>query len=266
MIEKSELLRFSRNPNSHKGQNGKVLIVGGSVQYVGAPALAALAALKAGVDIVNIAAPEIVALTINSYSPDLITTKLKGDFLTSRHFSQIAIMAMDYDVVLIGNGLKNTDVSKLVYKIEVPVVLDAGAFYKLNLKKIDDCLLTPHAAEFERLLKNSRIDRSQLQKYIGDNVILLKGKLDKIISKSRISYNNTGNAGMTVGGTGDVLAGLTAAMLAQSGNMFRSACTAAYVNGKAGNLCYSKYGYGFTASDMINEIPTVMKTLERKSL
>ena len=102
----------------------------------------------------------------------------------------------------------------------------------------------------------------------GSNVVLAKGygnskkrHVDAIIAKDRVAYSSTGNAGMTVGGTGDVLAGLAAGILAQEKDLFRAACAAAYVNGKAGDLLMKKYGWGFTASDLVDKLPAALKPL-----
>ncbi len=96
----------ARKPNSHKGQNGKVLVIGGSPEYVGAPALAGLAALRSGADSVVVAAPEKVAWAINSFSPDLVTKKLSGRFLSTKNFKEILPLLKTADCVILGCGVK----------------------------------------------------------------------------------------------------------------------------------------------------------------
>ena len=99
-----------------------------------------------------------------------------------------------------------------------------------------------------------RSDKKNIQRIIGNNVIIVKAAVDKIISKNKIAYNKTGHPGMTVSGTGDVLAGLTAGMLAQNKDLWKSAVASAHVNGSIGQKLSKKFGYGFTASDMLNLI------------
>ncbi|MEM2131336.1 MAG: NAD(P)H-hydrate dehydratase [Candidatus Woesearchaeota archaeon] len=251
----------------HKGENGKVLIIGGSKDYVGAPAFAGLAALSTGVDIVTICAPEKVAWTINSYSPDLITKKFLGDELNLTHAKDIILLSDNYDVVVIGNGLGlNKDfVFKLVREIKKPFVIDADAIKVLNLEIVSNSIITPHIKEFQLLFNNTikteqwdeidnEVNIKNIQKYIGNNVILLKGQKDIIFSKHRRTENKTGNNSMTKGGTGDVLAGLCAGFLAQSKNLFESAYYAAYVNGKTGEHMFKQKGYSYSVFEFVNEL------------
>lgn len=250
-----------------KGENGKVLIVGGSPDYVGAPALAGMAALRTGVDIVTICAPEKVAWTINTYSPDLITKKFLGEEFDVTHCKEIISLSEGFDVVLLGNGLglKKEFVMKLLRHIKKPFVLDADALKVINISVVNKAILTPHSKEFEILYANSLLKKKfyeehiednlkQIKASLGNNVILLKGKEDIIFSKTREHRNRTGNPGMTVGGTGDILAGLCAGYLAQTHKLFESAVQSAYVNGRTGDFLLKQKGYSFTASDMIHEL------------
>ena len=246
--------------------NGKVLVVAGSIDYVGAAYLAGMAAFRSGVDAVVVAAPERVAWAVNCLSPDFITKKFRGDFFPAAVVNEIVKMSGKFDVTLIGNGIgNNVDTLKFAAAvcrtIKGPKVIDADAISAVRLQDVQNAVFTPHHAEYDLLLRNSNCNEKQLPNIIGNNVVLLKGHVDKIISKEKISYNKTGNAGMTVGGTGDVLAGLTAGLLAQEKDLFKAACAAAYVNGKAGDLLLRKYGYGFTASDLVEKLPVVLKQL-----
>ena len=274
---------------SHKGDNGIVLLIGGSKEYVGAIALAGIAALRSGCDLRYIAAPEKVAFAINKLYPDLITIKLKGDFLQPQHLKEIEEYIEKADVVLVGNGMGLKSKQFLLnlnkkYQKKLKVY-DADALKFLNLNQVNNSILTPHLKEFEYLLKNSLTASEQktflkkilftdkkpmeliflddknmklLQKKLKNNVILLKGKTDTIISKNKIDYNKVHNEGMTKGGTGDVLAGICAGFLAQTKNLFYSAKQAAYINGTIGNILLKKHkGYSFLASDMVNEISKV---------
>lgn len=269
-LTKNSIKFPKRKPASHKGENGYVLVIGGSKDYIGAPYLAAksIAALRAGCDVVVIAAPEKTAWAINCLSADLITKKIRCDYFSEKNVNEVFSFSKKFDVVLIGNGIceksKNfvKKIIKKLIKTKKPLVIDADAIKAIRLQDVDNALITPHGREFEILLKNSKLNKNNFQKKLKNNVILLKGPVDKIISKNKIKPNKTGNAGMTVGGTGDVLAGLCAGFVSQGLTLFDAACTAAYVNGKVGDKLKKKLGYGFIASDFLAEIAKTIKRLE----
>ena len=279
IIAAKDIILKKRSSGSHKGDNGRVFAVGGSMEYVGAIMLAGMASYRSGADLVVVAAPEKIALAINVW-PDFVTAKLKGSFLEERHTMEIIRESGKYDVLLIGNGIgmrKTTKsfVKKVVAGCICKKVIDADAIKSIRIQGASNSIITPHRAEFDILLRNSgiKIRRMSLQEKIaaakrimGSNVILLKvrtGKITGIIfSKDRTAYNTTGNAGMTVAGTGDVLAGLCAGLVAQKNELFMSACAAAYVNGYAGDLLYKEYGYGFTATDLADRAAFVLKRRE----
>ncbi len=251
----------------YKGQNGKVLVIGGSKDYIGAPALSALAALRTGVDIVTVCAPEKTAWQINSFSPDLITKKFLGDELSLTHTKEIISMSEKYDVVLIGPGLgqKKDFVLKILREINKPFVIDADALKVISLEVVSNSILTPHIREFETIYRNTiqkppydelelELNIKNIKQKIGDNVILLKGKEDTIFSKHRRYVNKSGHNSMTKGGTGDILAGICAGLLAQTQDLFDSAKEAAYINGKLGEYMFKQRGYGYTAYDMVQEL------------
>lgn len=247
---------MKRKKTSYKGQSGYVLVVGGSREYTGAVALAGIAALRAGCDLVTIAAPEKVAWAINKLSPDLITHKVKCDYFLPKHVNEIVKLSKKFDVVLLGNGisLKSKAFCKqLNKKIKKPKVIDADALKAIRLQDTNNAILTPHAKELKILLKNS--GSTQIQKIIGNNVILIKGAHDHIISKTKNKKITGGNPGMAKAGTGDVLAGLCAGFLAQTNDLFKSAEAASTLNKKIGDLLLKKKGgYSFIASDMVEEI------------
>lgn len=245
-----------RAGNSHKGENGRILVVGGSIDYAGAVYLAAMAALRSGADNVTVAAPEKVAWVVNTLSPDLITVKFRGDYFTQAAAAKIAALSEKFDVVVIGNGIGTRDETKkfaamLASRIKSFKVIDADAIKAIRLQDVSNAIITPHKKELEMLLRNSGCTEAGVREKIGSNVILLKGAVDKIISKNKIAYNKTGNPGMTVSGTGDVLAGLAAGLLAQEKDLWKAAVAAAYINGKIGDILFRKHCYGFTASDML---------------
>lgn len=248
-----------RKSTSHKGENGRVLIVGGSPKYVGAPTLAGLAALRSGADLVTIAAPEKVAWAINCLSPDLITYKVKRARFATKHALEIADLANTMDTVLIGNGIgigAASFVRKVIPLIKVPLVLDADALKAIH--RVENCLLTPHRKEFEiysgrKLRGNLKEEIKQVMEAAGNNVILLKGKIDIIATSQKYKLNRTGNPGMTKGGTGDTLAGFCTGLIAQGMEMFEAACLAAEINGKIGDNLARKYGYSYLASEIAKD-------------
>lgn len=261
-----------RKKTSHKGDNGKVLAVGGSTQYVGAIALAGLAALRAGCDLVTVAAPKKVAWAINCLTPDLITHKINCEHFETKNTNEIIKLAKNFDVVLIGNGLglkSEKFVKKIVKKVKKPIVIDADAIKSVSLKELNNTIITPHAKELEILIKNSGYERiihitnhrlllRGLQRIIGTNVLLIKGRVDTIISNKQVKFNRTGNEGMTKAGTGDTLAGLCAGFLAQSKDLMKSASAAAWINGHIGDLLMRrKHGPFFLASDIVEDIKKI---------
>ena len=280
-ITKKDIKLPARSKDSHKGDNGLILAIGGSKEYAGAITLAGLAALRSGCDLVKIIAPEKVAWTVNAYSPDLMTLKLKGDYFNLNHFNIIKKEIERLDVLLIGNGIGLKEESKLfckkvIKKIKKIKVIDADAIKSASMDDCENSIITPHSKELEYFLINSKINKEIIKKINNEkniikksnlikntaqkfldknNIIILKGKIDAVISRDKILYNKTGNAGMTRGGTGDVLAGLCAGFLAQSKNFLQSSINAAYFNGLIGDiLLKKKKGFSYLASDMVGEI------------
>ncbi|MEM3063871.1 MAG: NAD(P)H-hydrate dehydratase [Candidatus Nitrosotenuis sp.] len=268
-----------RKPDSRKGQNGKVLVVGGSYMYHGAPVLASLAALRSGVDLVYTAVPKIITASVRSISPNLIVIPMVDAKLTRGSANKLlGQIPPDLDSATIGMGLAVGDeealkilINSLVSK-DVRLSLDASALVHNILPLLPDknVVLTPHAGEFKRLFgvmpPSSIKERTALvAKFAKDNAvtILLKGSTD-IISNGKQTFVNPKNlAAMTVGGTGDVLSGLVAGILAKNRNPIESAAVAAYVNGLAGRLVQKKNGLHMVSTDLIEEIPTVMKPFDK---
>jgi ADP-dependent NAD(P)H-hydrate dehydratase / NAD(P)H-hydrate epimerase len=267
-----------RKKVSHKGQNGRVFIIGGSCDFVGAPALSALSALsvlRSGADIVTVAAPEKPGYIINSFSPDIIVKKFKGNTFSKTHAKKILELQKNFDSVLIGPGIgtekKTTAFIKLVVQqTHAPLVIDADAINALSKTVFKNpVLITPHAREFEDFC-GEKIEGKNLKEKIElvkgtakkfNCTILLKGVVDVISDGKKVALNKTGNPAMTVGGTGDVLAGLCASFCAQGINLFNSAILGAFVNGYAGNLVFREKGYSLIASDLIEKVSLVVKKL-----
>lgn len=264
-----------RKKTSHKGQNGTVLIIGGSEEYIGAPTfvgMTALAVLRSGADLVTVAAPEKVAWAINCISPDLMTAKIKCRNFTPKQAARVVKLAQDKDIIELGNGIAFTPGAKPFLKQVItklngtkPLVLDAAALRVAKLQDLDNCVLLPHGGEWTTLLNNSNIEAKDIKTYIGTNTIVKKGHpKTTIISKNKQVTISAGNAGMTHGGTGDVLAGIITGLLAQGNNPFDAAKVAVTVNGKAADILYKQKGFGYLASDLIDVIPTVLKKYQKQ--
>ena len=296
-VEGGDLLRLKNRKNdSHKGNNGKVLIVGGSKDYYGAPAISAKAAIATGADLTYIYTPQNAALAIKSISEDFIVKEAKGDYLSLDDLEDILEIASHVDAVLLGPGSsQNEETGKLfnvlAMKIDKPLVLDADALKLVDLSlvsKKEDLIVTPHLSEFKSFFKNiSKEDMNNLEKFVkledkenldfikvNDKIdaihkitksiegsVILKGKYDFIFNGNRLKINRTGNPGMTVGGTGDALAGICLSLLSQGLNSFDAALLAPYLNGKAGDLAYEAQGYGFGAQDLTQYLGAVMNGL-----
>ncbi|MCD6483267.1 MAG: NAD(P)H-hydrate dehydratase [Candidatus Aenigmarchaeota archaeon] len=279
-ITKSILKKIFRPRDkwSHKRDFGHLLIIGGSHVYTGPPIFNALAAYRTGVDLVSIISPKRAADIAASYAPELITYPVEGKFFNKRHVKTVLeiIEEIKPDVCVIGGGItKNNNVSKFIVKIleniYIPCVIDADALYILskNVSLIkENYILTPHSKEFYYLTgllppKNlhERVNLVKQKSLELGCTILLKGYLDIISNGNEVLINKTGTPAMTVGGTGDVLAGIAGALVSMKNDAFISAVTAAFISGKAGEYAFKKYGFSLLPSDVINEIPKVIKSL-----
>ncbi len=278
VIGEGHLVSFwpQRNERSYKGQNGTILILGGSKNFVGAPAFAAKAALRCGADAARMIVPEKIRDIIAGYNPDHLSLAVPGDFHSSKNLQLIKEHLPNHDVILIGPGISNTEESSSFcnefYKImdtDKPVVIDADAIKALKgnlepLKEIN-AILTPHKKEFELAFsKHVPEDEQEKMDMVKQTAkeysctILLKGKVDVISNGEKVLTNESGHAGMTVGGTGDVLAGIVA-YLACFVEPLYAAAVGAHLTGLAGEESAKKYGNGLLASDIIDDLCSVLK-------
>lgn len=267
-----------RRLDSHKGQNGRVLIVGGSIDYYGPPILAGLAALYSGTDLVYLYVPECNFDSARSMYPDFIVKKYDGDYLNERAAAQIVRFGKKCDAVVIGPGLSDDEkvvagVIEILNNLRIPTVLDADAISAL--KKIEkfpleqQIVITPHQNEFRNMVDREVIVDEKdaksviLLRSISMDLhinVLLKGRIDYVSSvEGNVETNNTGNPGMTVGGSGDVLAGLVGSFLAQGLGGYDAARCAAYYMGKAGDFMFKNKGINYSASDIALALPYVLK-------
>ena len=239
---------YKRRDNwSHKGAFGKALIIGGSVDYTGSPALVALAALRCGIDVTKIIAPKRAADSAASFSPEIISLPIDSDHLGPAAMYVIKTNADWCNVIEIGNGL---DVGKdqaelvntLLRNVKRRFVIDADAIKVLDRNLLgNNMLLTPNSFEFELLFESKlsinldeRISlvKTTAKKY--DTNILLKGHIDIISDGEMVSINKVNSVYMTKGGTGDVLSGICTGLIGQGVKLFDAACSAAFINGYTG--------------------------------
>src|SRR3989442_10921200 len=261
-------------PDSHKGQNGRLLVVGGG-PFTGAPAFVGLAAYRIGVDVVHVATPSIAFEPVAAYSPSLIVHPLPGARFLKTDVGAVLEIASGMDAAGIGPGLGASDATKdairvLVRSLNLPMVLDADALTAAGEDLA--CLagkrgiVTPHHKEFEVLSGTTlpaelpaKIEAAKsFAKKVGFTV-LLKGSPDVITDGASHRKNKVHNVGMTKGGTGDSLAGICGALLSKRLPPFIAARMAAFGNGYAGNLAFEERSYGMLTTDLIEKIPRVLK-------
>jgi len=272
----------SRSTRSKKGDNGTVLIVGGSKIYHGAPLLASLAAYRSGVDLVYTAVPESIAVALRAYTPSIIVLPLPDAKLTKGSVNRLmGMLPKHVDAAAIGMGLSiaRFDALKdlvidLINKYNTRIVLDASALVSDILKVVKgrEVVLTPHAGEFKRLFGidagnsiEERVKNVKEQASMYDITILLKGWVDVISDGDSVFINNTHTPAMTVGGTGDILSGLTAGLLAKGLSTLNACIASVYINGLAGINAYNRFGLHIMPTDMIDEIAYVMKRFDKLS-
>ena len=261
-----------RKKGEHKGQNGKLLVIGGSEDYFGAPYLTSKAAGYL-VDLVYLAMPYEPAKRIAD--PDLILRPFPGENFSPEHINDLLELSEKADAVVIGPGIGLAEETKkfvreFIKRCERPMVIDADGLKAvaedLSVLEGKTFVLTPHAGEFKVLFgekpEGSLEEKAKLvMEKAGqiDGVVLLKGAYD-IISNGRVwKYNRTGNRGMTTGGTGDVLAGLVGALLALGNEPLRAASVGAFLNGLAGDMVKEELGENFTALELAKKVPVAVK-------
>jgi len=246
-------------PKSHKGQNGIVLVVAGSSQYHGSLVFSAVTASRIA-DLVFVCTSKENFSVVKKYSPAFIV----------RSFSEAKKLAKKADSILLGPGIPETKAMKNLVSAIVSenkgkgIVLDATALRLIPAKRLHtSCVVTPHSNEFKALFKMTALRESvySAAKKFGC-IVCLKGQTDFISDGKTLFYNSTGNAGMTKGGTGDVLAGLIAGFASQS-PLLESALAAFYLNGFAADMLKKQNSTMFNAVDLMESLPNVLKTLAK---
>ena len=275
-----------RDPDSRKYDYGYLLVIGGSHHYCGASYLSAMAAMRAGCDMVRVIAPQRASDAIAGYSPNLSTVPLDGMIIEKRHVDMLIeetnvleAVSRGKCAVLIGGGISRSPETKeavatYLSQVNVPTVVDAEGIYALegNLPVIigKSILLTPHAYEFF-VLTGKKTDGLTLEQKTElvlneaarlQTTIVLKGKVDILSDGKRTMLGHTGNALMTKGGLGDTLAGIAGALMARGVDPFTVGIAAAYINGAAGEIAGAKHGESMCATDLIDEIAQIIPKIK----
>ncbi len=275
-----------RELESHKGDYGRVLIIGGSRGMAGAPALAGMAALRSGAGLVTLAVPQSIQATVASFEPSYMTLGVGSatdDCLVVDCEAELLEAATIRDVVALGPGLGTTPstaklVCNLYSKAECPLIVDADALNALanspqHLESPGGVrILTPHPGEMQRLTglssSNDPLVRAEqatalsLRDPNGHTVVVLKGHRTVVAAQELYAFNESGNPGMATGGTGDCLTGIITALVAQGMQPFDAARLGVHVHGLAGDLAANELGQrSLIASDLIQFLPAAFQQL-----
>lgn len=278
----------SRKRDTSKYDYGRVVVVGGAAGMAGAPALTAMAALRSGAGVVEVLVPEQVVAIAAGFDPCVMVRGLPGR--TDGTFATDALEEIESrteraDAVAVGPGIGRSDavvqiVSHLWQHLPHPAVFDADALWSLArldretlARHAGPRILTPHAGEMLRLLgleptSSQTCDRGGLEREAAavaasiDAVIVLKGPATLIVDRTQRATNDTGNPGMATAGTGDVLTGVTAAVVAQRLSPFDAARLATWAHGRAGDLAAEMLGeVSMTARDLLDRLPIAFREM-----
>lgn len=279
-----------RAADSHKGDFGRVLVLGGSRGMAGAPSLTGMAALRSGAGLVTVATPVSIQPTVAGFSPCYTTLPLVEDDYGIADLANIVDLSAareQFDAWAIGPGLGQTDdvaelVSQLYRDVPPAMVVDADGLNALatSVKRNPQLLnnpagpriLTPHHGEFTRLTgvrpSRSLAERAEQAAELcrrdasGKTVVVLKGHESIVCDGVRFSTNHTGNPGMATGGTGDCLTGVISALLGQGLDAWSAARLGVHVHGLAGDLAAEELGeVSLIASDLLKYLPYALKSL-----
>ena len=265
-----------RDSWGHKGTFGKILLLCGSRGFTGAAYLAAMGALRTGAGLAFLGVPESIyeIEAVKLHEPVVFPLPEQEGKLSVDAIAPIRDRLTQMDAVLIGCGLGQSEGTSAVVKAVLehavcPVVVDADGINVLREHKdllrgrAYPTILTPHDGEFIRfggIIKEDRMASAAQFSEVYNCILLLKGHRT-CISDGRTGYlNETGNPGMAVGGSGDVLAGMIVSLLGQGIPPLEAAACAAWLHGAAGDLCAEEIGqYGMLPTDMLTRIPRLMK-------
>jgi len=279
-----------RKADSHKGDYGRILVIGGSRGMIGAPALCANAALRSGAGLVRIAIPDKIQATVATLVPCATTVSLPTSPRCQLHgLGALKTLRPEWndwaDVLAVGPGFEASGdgaavLSAILRAVRRPIVLDADGLNnaaripsELRKPRRSPLVITPHPGEMQRLLDalKLRIDPLKERRRAAVSVatttgaiVVLKGHRTIVTDGKRLFENTTGNPGMATGGTGDVLTGVIAALIGQKLTPFDAAVLGVHVHGLAGDLAARKLGQvSLIATDLIEHLPHAFRQLRR---
>jgi len=256
---------MTRDPHSHKGENGKVAVIGGSATIHGAPIFSMLAAEACGADLIFGFVPLCHSALTRSYSLNFQITPFNSDDLSKSDREPILKLLATMDAAVIGPGIARDEstlkiLREIISEATCPLVLDASALQLWTLAVVSgkQVILTPHLGELERMDIAEKMIGPVAKKH--GVTIHLKGPADRIASPDgSVIEVSGGNAGLTVGGTGDALAGLIAGLLAQGHSPLEASRTASAVIKRAGSVLLPEFGYAYGARRVIDCMPHVLR-------
>jgi hydroxyethylthiazole kinase-like uncharacterized protein yjeF len=278
----------ARRTDTSKRDYGRVLVIGGSAGMAGAPALSATAALTSGAGLVELLVPESVAAIAAGFDPCVMTRGLPsgtdGTFAAAAS-AELLVRAAAADAVAVGPGIGRSAavvalVAELWRAVRGPAVFDADALWALAQLPVADRrahagprVITPHAGEFLRLVgREARDPAASDRAFLEQSAVAVAGALEAVVvlkgpgtfvvaaDPPRQARNDTGNPGMATAGTGDVLTGVVAALLAQGLEPFAAARLAAWVHGAAGDVAAADLGeISLTARDVLARLPVAFQ-------
>jgi NAD(P)H-hydrate epimerase len=270
-----------RPPDSNKGTFGRVLVISGSRGMSGAAVLCGNAALRGGAGLVRVAVPGSILPIVAAGNPCFMTAPLPEDEhgrLTGHAEAELLTLAQSNSVVAMGPGLGRSPaitalVSAVLGQLTIPLVLDADGLNALHTDRLRDhtgpLVMTPHPGEFGRLSGLEIPDIQSRRQEVATRfaaehgvVLVLKGQGTVVTDGRRVSINPSGNPGMATAGSGDVLTGVIAALLAQGLEPFAAAQLGVYVHGLAGDMVRDALGeVGMIASDLVAYLPQAIRRL-----
>ena len=285
-----------RTSDSHKGDYGRALLIGGSRGMSGAISLAGLATLRGGAGLVTLAVPSSIQDIVASFNPSYMTHDLAddGERVTANASNAALVLADQMTAVGLGPGLGRAAavtqfVERLYREVSQPMVVDADALFALAQRPdalahaAGPRILTPHPGEFALLVKalgatgsasapaddESRVQNSsELATACGRRdvtapiLVVLKGHHTVVTDGTQFALNQTGNPGMATGGAGDVLTGIITALLCQGLAPFEAARLGVHLHGLAGDLAAEKLGQvSLIASDLIDFLPAAFQSM-----
>lgn len=260
---------------AHKGNFGRILLLCGSKGYSGAAALAAMGALRSGAGLVYLGVPEsIYTIEAIKLNEAIVFPLPDEDGAYSINAIEPVLRKLDaMDAVLIGPGIGQKEgaaalLIEVLKRFKGPIVLDADGInllvqHKYVLReRTYPTILTPHSGEFARIANVSGNRIADAVSFANDFgvIVVLKGHRTVVTDGNTVYVNNTGNPGMAVGGSGDVLAGIIVSLIGQGISPLKASASGVWLHGKAGDLCADEIGqYGMLPTDMLHVLPRLMK-------